>query len=108
MRRSFCRLLASFLSMALVLSAWAQATAPAAATSTSSVSSERLDQLLAPIALYPDSLLSQVLMASTYPADVALAVQWSKAHPADKGDAAVIKVANEPWEASVQSLVAFP
>jgi hypothetical protein len=47
-------------------------------------------------------------MASTYPADVALAVKWSKANPNDKGDAAVTKVANESWEPSVQSLVAFP
>jgi hypothetical protein len=99
-------LLAAVLSAALLLPAAAQ-TAAAAAGSASD-SKERLDQLLAPIALYPDSLLSQVLMASTYPADVALAVKWSKAHPADKGDAAVTKVVNEPWEASVQSLVAFP
>ena len=42
---------------------------------------EQLDQMLAPIALYPDSLLSQVLMAATYPADVADAAKWSKANP---------------------------
>ena len=69
---------------------------------------EELDQMLAPIALYPDSLLSQILMASTYPADVAEAVAWSKAHPDDKGDAAIKKVENQPWEPAVQSLVAFP
>jgi hypothetical protein len=69
---------------------------------------EELDQMLAPIALYPDSLLAQVLMASTYPADVAEAVAWSKAHPDDKGDAAIKKVEGQAWEASVKSLVAFP
>jgi hypothetical protein len=69
---------------------------------------EELDQMLAPIALYPDSLLSQVLMASTYPADVADAAKWSKAHPDQKGDAAVKAVADQPWDPSVQSLVAFP
>ena len=69
---------------------------------------EELDQLLAPIALYPDSLLSQVLMASTYPSDVADAAKWSKAHPDQKGDAAVKAVADQPWDPSVQSLVAFP
>ena len=69
---------------------------------------EELDQMLAPIALYPDSLLAQVLMASTYPADVAEAVAWSKAHPDDKGDSAIQKVDGQPWEASVKSLVAFP
>jgi hypothetical protein len=73
---------------------------------------EELDQMLAPIALYPDSLLSQVLMASTYPADVADAAKYVKAHPDDKGEAAVKKVQADPqgkdWDPSVQSLVAFP
>ncbi|MGE5161614.1 MAG: DUF3300 domain-containing protein [Betaproteobacteria bacterium] len=69
---------------------------------------EELDQMLAPIALYPDSLLSQILMASTYPADVKEAAEWSKAHPDDKGDAAVAKVEGQPWDPSVKSLVAFP
>jgi hypothetical protein len=69
---------------------------------------EELDQMLAPVALYPDSLLAQVLMASTYPADVAEAVAWSKAHPDAKGDAAIAQVENQAWEASVKSLVAFP
>jgi Protein of unknown function (DUF3300) len=69
---------------------------------------EELDQMLAPIALYPDSLLSQVLMAATYPADVAEAAAWSKQHPDSKGDAAVKLVQDRDWEPSVQSLVAFP
>ncbi|MFW0759277.1 DUF3300 domain-containing protein [Pseudomonas sp. H11T01] len=69
---------------------------------------EELDQMLAPLALYPDSLLAQVLMAATYPGNVADAVAWSKAHPDSSGDAAVRQVANEPWDPSVQSLVAFP
>ncbi|MCA3182014.1 DUF3300 domain-containing protein [Cupriavidus sp.] len=67
-----------------------------------------LDQLLAPVALYPDALLSQVLMASTYPADVAAAAQWSKSNQSLSGDAATKAVAGEPWDPSVQSLVAFP
>ena len=69
---------------------------------------EELDQMLAPIALYPDSLLSQVLMASTYPADVKEAAAWVKAHPDDKGEAAVKKVESQAWEPAVKSLVAFP
>ena len=69
---------------------------------------EQLDQMLAPIALYPDSLLSQVLMAATYPADVADAAKWSKANPNQKGDEAVKAVQSQPWDPSVQSLVAFP
>jgi hypothetical protein len=71
-------------------------------------SKEQLDQLTAQIALYPDALLSQVLMASTYPTDVAEAAKWSRAHSDIKGDDAVKMVENEPWDPSVQSLVAFP
>jgi hypothetical protein len=69
---------------------------------------EQLDQMLAPIALYPDPLLAQVLMATTYPGEVAEAVTWSKANPDAKGDDAVKQVANQPWDPSVQALVAFP
>ena len=83
------------------------ATAPASAAQ-SVFSREELDQMVAPIALYPDSLLTQVLMAATYPANVADAVAWSKAHPQATGDDAVKQVADQPWDPSVQSLVAFP
>ena len=69
---------------------------------------EELDQILAPIALYPDALLSQVVMASTYPLEVVEAARWSKANPAFKGDAAVTAVADKNWDVSVKSLVAFP
>ncbi|WP_085718979.1 DUF3300 domain-containing protein [Pseudomonas sp. B28(2017)] len=69
---------------------------------------EQLDQMLAPIALYPDPLLAQVLMATTYPGEVGEAVSWSKAHPDAKGDDAVKQVASQPWDPSVQALVAFP
>lgn len=68
----------------------------------------RLDQLLAPVALYPDSLLSQVLMAATYPDDVAAAAKWSADHPKDSGDAAVKAAEDQSWDPSVKSLVAFP
>ena len=71
-------------------------------------SNEQLDQLTAQIALYPDSLLAQLLMATTYPEDFAAAAAWSKAHPDAKGDDAVKMVENEPWDPSVASLVAFP
>jgi len=71
-------------------------------------SNEQLAQMLAPVALFPDSLLAQVLMAATYPADVAEAAAWVKANPNQKGDAAVKAVADQPWDPSVQSLVAFP
>lgn len=67
-----------------------------------------LDQIVAPIALYPDSLLAQVLMASTYPADIADAARWSQEHSGQEGDQAVLNVQDKPWDVSVMSLVAFP
>ena len=74
----------------------------------SAFSTAQIDQWVAPVALYPDSLLSQVLMVSTYPANVAQAVQWSHDNPLKQGDAAIQAVSDQPWDASVKSLVAFP
>ncbi|WP_447985503.1 DUF3300 domain-containing protein [Nitrospira sp. Nam74] len=69
---------------------------------------QELDQMLAPIALYPDSLLSQILMASTYPLEIVEAARWVKAHPTLHGDQAVKATDQYNWEPSVKSLVAFP
>lgn len=71
-------------------------------------SQEELDQMMAPVALYPDALLSQILMASTYPDQVAEAAAWSKQNTKVKGDDAVKAVQDKPWDPSVASLVAFP
>lgn len=71
-------------------------------------SQPELDQMLAPVALYPDPLLSQVLMAATYPLEVAEAARWSRANPGLQGDDAVRAAQDEDWDPSVQSLVAFP
>jgi hypothetical protein len=97
----------------LVGAGMAGAQAPPPPTSAQGASApvfpkEQIDQFMAPIALYPDALLSQILMASTYPADVADAATWSQANPKATGDAAVKQVASKPWDPSVQSLVAFP
>lgn len=81
---------------------------PAQAQAQAKLDNARLDQLLAPVALYPDSLLSQVLMAATYPDDVAAAAKWSADHPKDSGDAAVKAAEGQSWDPSVKSLVAFP
>lgn len=91
----------------------AQTAAPADPGATSAKQAptfkpEELEALVAPIALYPDSVLSQVLMASTYPLEIVYATRWVKAHPDLKGDAAVKAVANETWDVSVKSMVAFP
>jgi len=82
--------------------------AAAAGATTAAFSREQLEQLVAPIALYPDSLLSQVLMAATYPADVAEAARWSKANKDEKGDTAVQKVQGQSWDPAVKALAAFP
>ena len=86
----------------------ARSAAPTTTAGQAAFTREQLDQMLAPVALYPDALLAQVLMASSYPGDVADAVAWSKAHPDAKGEAAVRQVASQSWDPSVQSLVAFP
>lgn len=69
---------------------------------------EELEQIVAPIALYPDPLLAQVLMASTYPLEIVQAARWSKEHPDIKGDAVASEMEKQNWDASVESLVAFP
>ena len=68
----------------------------------------QLDQMMAPIALYPDALLAQTLMAASYPLEVVEAARWSQANPNLKGDAAVAAVKDKNWDVSVKSLTAFP
>jgi hypothetical protein len=68
---------------------------------------EELDQLVAPIALYPDSLLAQIFMASTYPLEVVQAQRWVKANKNLKGDALAAALEKEDWDPSVKSLVNF-
>ena len=80
----------------------------AAQTAAKQFSNEQLDQMMAQVALYPDSLLSQLLMAATYPDEFQDAVKWSKAHPDAKGDDAVKQVESNNWDPAVASMVAFP
>ena len=72
------------------------------------LSQAQLSALVAPIALYPDALLSQVLMASTYPLEVAEAANWQKANSKLKGNALNQALQQQSWDASVKSLVLFP
>jgi uncharacterized membrane protein YgcG len=69
---------------------------------------EQLQQLVAPIALYPDSLVAQILAASTFPEQVVEADRWAQAHPDLKGDALGQAVDQQPWDPSVKALAAFP
>ncbi len=95
-----CRLLAALAFAVPVLASAQSADKP--------FNNEQLEQMTAQVALYPDSLLAQLFMATTYPDDFAAAMAWSKAHPDSKGDDAVKRVESEPWDPSVASLVAFP
>jgi hypothetical protein len=65
---------------------------------------EELDRILAPMALYPDDLLAQLLMAATYPLEIVRAQRWTDAHKSLKGDA----LGKQDWEPRVKSLVNFP
>ncbi len=67
-----------------------------------------LDQMLAPVALYPDTVLSHVLIAATYPLEVVQAARWSRHNPSLRGEEAVASVERMDWDPSVKALVAFP
>src|SRR5262245_49439510 len=69
---------------------------------------EEIEQLVAPIALYPDDLVSQILMASTYPLEVVEAARWVRANKTLKGDALTTALEKQTWDPSVKSLVNFP
>jgi hypothetical protein len=72
------------------------------------VKQEELDQILAPIALYPDALVSQVLIASTYPLEIVQADRFRKQNSSLKGDALTKALEGQSWDPSVKSLVNFP
>ena len=80
----------------------------AGGASQSTLTEEQLTQMVAPIALYPDELLSQILMASTYPLEVVQASRWVKQNKGLKEDALAKALEKLPWDPSVKSLVNFP
>jgi hypothetical protein len=82
--------------------------APTATSSTQLLKPAELDQLVAPIALYPDPLLAQVLMASAYPLDIVQAERWLEANKNLKGEALKAAVDKQSWDDSIKSLVATP
>ena len=122
------QILAFLVSLALLFGTWprslaadqdAQAPPPEQATQQAPPSNgqappytqqtpEQLQQLVAPIALYPDSLVAQILAASTFPEQVVEADRWVQAHPDLKGDALAQAVDQQPWDPSVKALTAFP
>jgi hypothetical protein len=106
MMTRFSRLIMIALLWSVPLGAMAQQ--PATAPTQPLLKPAELDQLLAPIALHPDPLLSEVLIASTYPLEVVQADRWAKSNKALKGDALTAALAKQSWDDSVKSLVQVP
>ena len=98
-------MLAAFAALSLILPA-----APASAQTGAAPPVGQIDAAVAPVALYPDALLTPLLMAATYPDEVAEADGWlGEAHNATlKGDALVAALEPRPWDPSVKALVPFP
>ncbi len=90
------------------VSALAQGQTPPAASDQQLLKAEELDALVAPIALYPDTLLAEVLMASTYPLEVVQADRWTTENKTLKGDQLKTAVDKLTWDDSVKSLIATP
>src|SRR4051812_36273622 len=113
-RRILNSMAATLLCSALVLPAnmavFAQTAAPAAAPADSAIAPEQLDALVAPIALYPDNLLAQVLVAATYPLELVKLQQWLDKNKDLQKDQKKLteQVAKQGWDASVQAMAALP
>jgi len=78
------------------------------AAQTAKIPPEQLDSLVAPIALYPDPLLAQVLAASTYPLEIVLLQRWLEKNKSLKDKELADAVAKQPWDPSVQALAGLP
>ena len=97
---------AVMLSAAIATSAIAaQAPQPAV---QSSEPTQDLRQLVAPIALYPDALVGQILAGATYPTQVVDAARWIRDNPDLKGEQLAAEVDKQPWDPSIKALTQFP
>jgi hypothetical protein len=85
-----------------------QVASTAAADSAKPLPPDQLDALVAPIALYPDPLLAQTLVAATYPLEIIQLQQWLARHPGLKDKELADSVAKQPWDPSIQSMAAIP
>jgi hypothetical protein len=94
--------------MTVALAQEAQVPADPQAVPRSALTAQQLDNLVAPLALYPDPVLSQVLVAATYPLEVVEANQWLQQNRSLTGTALMDAAKQQNWDASVQALVAFP
>jgi len=94
--------------MLVPIGAFAQNQPPPLPPPDQALTPNQLDDLVAPVALYPDQLLSQVLVAATYPLEVVQAGQWLQRNPGLQGPALTQAAQQQNWDASVQALVMFP
>jgi hypothetical protein len=85
-----------------------QSTTASAQPVTQKIPADQLDSLVAPIALYPDPMLAQVLAASTYPLEIMQLQQWLQKNPTLKDKALADAVMKEPWDPSVQAMAGLP
>jgi hypothetical protein len=103
---------AALLGIPFLMMAQVQASAPVsgqqAPVQAQMLPAAQLDDLVAPIALYPDPLLSQVLVASTYPLEVVEAQQWLQKNGSLRGQQLTDAARQQNWDASIQAMVAFP
>src|SRR5690348_14494756 len=97
------RCLDPFLKFAMLIAICSLVCVPAQAQQSGAapLSKAQLEQLVAPIALHPDPLLSQMLMASTYPTEVVQAARWAKDHPGLSGTALEDAMQKQAWDPSV-------
>jgi Protein of unknown function (DUF3300) len=102
-----CGFLVQFTALANSFSPTGQSNEQAPA-SAPQLSPQQIQQLVAPIALYPDALVAQVLAASTYPDQVVEADRWVQSHSNLKGEELAKEVDKQPWDASVKALTQFP
>ena len=102
------RALVVALSLVLPLPVSAETPSGSADQSQQLLSAGQLDALVAPIALYPDTLLSEILIASTYPLEIVEAERWTQANQNLKGDQLKAAAGEQSWDDSVKSLEATP
>ena len=100
--------LASFALFALMCAAPLSAQESTAPPPPPALSAEQVAELVAPIALYPDALVAQVLAASTYPTEIVEADRWIQEHASIKGDALAQSIDKQSWDPSVKALTQFP
>jgi uncharacterized protein DUF3300 len=101
-------LCATLMAQSAVLSLRAQQSTAAGSQASEKIPADQLDSLVAPIALYPDPMLAQVLAASTYPLEIMQLQQWLQKNPSLKDKALADAVMKQPWDPSVQGLAGLP